>query len=353
MNNLSNKYRLSIYSEISELSKDKVYIVKSSLDDKIYIKKILDPKKYDIYNKLRNISSSNIPKIYEIMKFENKLIVIEEYINGCSLNEILVEFKTLPESKVIKYALDLSDILYTLHSCDPPIIHRDIKPSNLMINNDGFLKLIDFDISRTHKTSESSDTNILGTYGYAAPEQFGFNQSDARTDIYSLGVTMNMLLVGKLPVNGIYEGNLSSVISKCIQLDPEQRFQNVNELKLTILKKSNEFKNKGKMSRYYTKFKMPGFRSRKLLFKIISSIWYVFLTLALFGFFTEDPSFQNRVLDVIMVGFLFTLTLFYGNFNNVKSKLPLVKSRRLFVKFIGYVFYTLLLLIISMIFMPE
>ena len=93
------------------------------------------------------------------------------------------------------------------------------------------MKLIDFDASRFFKKGQSKDTVIIGTAGYAAPEQLGFAQSDERTDIFALGVLMNVMLTGEHPTNKLYKGKLRKVIEKCIQLDPQKRYKNVEELK--------------------------------------------------------------------------------------------------------------------------
>lgn len=346
---LTGKYRLSIYSEIVELSKGKIYIVKSSLDDRIYIKKVLDHENYSIYKKIQTLSIVNIPKIYELISLDDKLVVIEEYINGSSLKEILNKSKIISEDKVIKYTLELINIIDKFHSCDSPIIHKDINPSNIMINNDGILKLIDFDISRVHRNDKNTDTHILGTYGYAAPEQFGFNQTDARTDIFSLGVTMNMMLVGKLPNEELYKGQLSKIIFKCIELDPDKRFQNVNELRgklLKINKKYNKIKDNELSFTSSVACKLPGFRSGNLLFKIIAFLWYFILIMIFLGLCYEEYMSEDRITDIIMSLFLFFITLFYGNFNNIKSKLPVLRSKNIFIKILGYIMYTFLLLIV-------
>ena len=107
MGSFTEKYRLSIYTEVVEISKDKVYIVKSSLDDKIYIKKVLAIENYEVYKKIKDLKIKDIPKIYEIIKLDSSLVIIEEYINGSSLKEILDESKTLSEGEVIKYIIDL------------------------------------------------------------------------------------------------------------------------------------------------------------------------------------------------------------------------------------------------------
>ena len=113
-------------------------------------------------------------------------------------------------------------------------VHRDIKPENIMITNNGTVKLIDFNASRIYDKNKSSDTISLGTIGYASPEQLGINQSDARTDIYALGVLMNVMLTGKPPEIKLYNGKLKKVIVKCTQTIPDNRYKNVKELKRNL-----------------------------------------------------------------------------------------------------------------------
>ena len=352
MDHLSVDYRLSLYSELVELSQNKIYIVQNSLDGKIYIKKILYPENYEIYTKLQKLSSPNVPDIYEVIQSDNKLVIIEEYINGDSLEEKLMEYKNLPENVVIEYAIELCNVLDILHSCIPPIIHRDIKPANIIISNDNILKLIDFDVSRIHKESRSTDTEILGTYGYAAPEQFGFSQSDPRTDIYSFGITINMLLTGKFPIDELYKGNLSDIISKCTKLDPDIRFQNVKELKLALLDKSSTHKDNSKLSTN-TSHKLPGFKSDKKPLKILGFIWYGFLLLAGLGFFTEDLTTESRTSDMTFAAFFFAVTLLFGNYKNLKTRFPLLSSKRFIIRLIGYGLYLLLILFILGILFPD
>lgn len=352
MNHLSMDYRLSLYTELVELLENKIYIVQSSLDNKLYIKKILYPENYDVFIKLKDISSPYIPKIYEILSFEYSLIIIEEYINGSTLDEILTKQKALSENSVIEYTIELCNVLDVLHNCEPPIIHRDIKPSNIIINNANSLKLIDFDVSRTHKDNISTDTEVLGTHGYAAPEQFGFSQTDARTDIYSLGITMNVMLTGEFPITKLYKGNLSNIITKCTKFDPDKRFQNVKELKQAILKKSITHKSKSS-TLTYTSNRLPGFRSGKISFGILGFFWYGFLVLTSFGFFTDDLTPKSRAEDIIITSFLFIITLLFGNYKNLKARLPLLSSKRLIVQLIGYGIYLFLMLFIVGILLPS
>lgn len=342
MNNFTVDYRLSLYTELTELSQDKIYIVQSSLDDRIYLKKILSLENYDVYSSLKNINSPNFPKIHEIIKLDDKLVVIEEYISGSNLQEILENRKTLSEDTVRKYGIELCNILNTLHSQNPPIIHRDIKPSNIMIADNRTLKLIDFDVSRTHKTSQTADTKILGTYGYAAPEQFGFSQSDARTDIYSLGVTMNTLLTGYNAKGNLYKGKLSKIITKCTKMDPDKRYKDVMELKAALTGKPK-----------VRNSKLPGFKSGNLIFKILGFLWYGFLVLAAFGSLTEETTIESRITDVLIVLFLFSATLLLGNYRDIKTRLPLLSSSNFLIRIIGHALYLLLLFLIFAFMLPS
>lgn len=350
MEKIKEEYKNSIYSEVGELSKGKIYIVKSDLDDKIYIKKILSSENREIYLKIQSLDIPNIPKIYEIIDLDNKLVIIEEYINGISLKEMLDKSKTVPEKKVIKYTLELIKILEGLYSECPKIIHRDIKPSNIMINNDGIIKLIDFDISRIYKKDKSTDTNILGTYGYAAPEQFGYNQSDTRTDIYSIGATMNILLTGKLPREEVYKGSLSKIIKKCLELDPNKRFQNSNELKKELLKKYRKYNIGEKRVR---SLQLPGFRSSRRIFKIIGFVWYLLLVMLVMGLFENEPISEDRILSILLALFLLSLTLLYGNYRDIQYSLPVINSENTLIKTLGYVLYTMILFIVYSVVLPS
>ena len=177
-----------------------------------------------LYETLKAISSPHIPAVYRLIAQEEKLLVIEEYIEGRTLAEII----QASPSQRIDEAL-AADILRQLCECLTPlhqkgVIHRDVKPSNLIMTKDGVLKLIDFGIARTEKQDTDADTEYLGTRGYAPPEQYGFGQTDARSDIYALGVTMQRALGAN------YNGYLKDVLSRCTALDPASRYPSAEAL---------------------------------------------------------------------------------------------------------------------------
>ena len=105
-----------------------------------------------------------------------------------------------------------------------------------MIRTDSKVILIDFDAARIYKPYRSEDTKFVGTVGYAAPEQFGMTQSDPRTDIFALGILLNIMLTGEHPSKVLYQGRLRKVIEKCIQVNPQKRYQTVLELKQSLIK---------------------------------------------------------------------------------------------------------------------
>ena len=231
---LEEEYELSCYKELTELCAGKEsYIVKNINDGKIYVK-----KKVKLYNKelllrLKELDIKDVPKIYLCVEDGEKLTVIEEYIHGETLYEYQKKNGLFKEREAAEIICRLCDILSQLHSFNPPIIHRDIKPMNVMISNDGVVKLIDFDAARENIEGEVEDTYLMGTKEFAAPEQYGFGQSDARTDIYALGIMLNVMLTGEVPKNRVYGNDskaLTKVIKKCIMLAPDKRYRNVKEL---------------------------------------------------------------------------------------------------------------------------
>ena len=185
----------------------------------------------EVYKFLNNISFPNLPTIYEVLKTDDKVLVLEEYINGITVADVLLD--GLYDEKGVKHIIkEVCNALSVIHYYG--IVHRDIKPENIMITNDGKVKLIDFDASRFFKNGQSKDTEIIGTTGYAAPEQFGLAQSDERTDIFAVGVLMNVMLTGEHPSKKLYKGGLTKIIEKCIQLDPQKRYRNTEDLKKSL-----------------------------------------------------------------------------------------------------------------------
>lgn len=149
--------------------------------------------------------------------------VLEEYIQGDSL-AYLLEGALFSPAEARKITMQLCNALWVLHQLGA--VHRDIKPENVIIRGSEAI-LIDFDASRIFKSDTNQDTQILGTTGYAAPEQYGIAQTDERADIYSLGVLLNIMLTGKHPSKGLASGRLGRIVQKCTMVNPEKRYKSV------------------------------------------------------------------------------------------------------------------------------
>ncbi len=180
-----------------------------------------------IYNILKSISHPNLPKVYSVEIKGTHCEVIEEYINGTTVADILTS-GLYTEDGVRSIVVNVCQALNTLHSLN--IIHRDIKPENIMIDSNGDVKLIDFDAARIFKSYQPQDTAFIGTAGFAAPEQYGINQTDCRSDIFALGILMNVMLTGEHPSKRLYGGKMKKIIETCINIDPNKRYSNVREL---------------------------------------------------------------------------------------------------------------------------
>lgn len=195
-------------------------------------------------NILKRLHHPKLPQIMDIFEDEECVYIVEEYVEGVTLEEWLKQHGRVEELQGLQWFRELASVLQYLHEQQPnPIIYRDMKPSNIMLQTDGSLKLIDFGIAREYKRGSRGDTAYIGTREYAAPEQLGGTaQTDARTDIYSLGVTMYHLLTGKAPyeppygfvpvrqlVPGLSRG-IEKILANCIQPDPKDRYQTAAKL---------------------------------------------------------------------------------------------------------------------------
>lgn len=192
---LVEEYRLSEYQDLGMLTdKEQVHIVRNRVNGQIAVRKVVSSDRLRIYAFLQKNQNPFLPVIYECIQQKDELIVIEEYLTGKNLGE-WVKDHSFSENEVVRIGIDLCNAMKPLHHANPPIICRDLKPENVIITLDGRLKVVDFDIARTYQMGQRKDTVMMGTQGYAAPEQFGFGQTDARTDIYGIGALLNYLLV--------------------------------------------------------------------------------------------------------------------------------------------------------------
>ena len=235
--NTSDSLALSCYQQVAVLDKEHdVTLVQHSTTGSIYVRKRLSVYNIDVYRYLLDHHIRGIPAIEEIASQDGDLIVIEEYISGRTLQAVLDNGNLFPAADAVRIVSQLCLILREMHLAEPPIIHRDIKPSNIIITPDGSIRLLDMNAARFSAAGKAEDTSLLGTYGYAAPEQFGFGSSNAQTDLYSVGVLLCEMITGHLPKEGLPEGKVGEIIRKCTRIDPEDRYASVDDL-LEVLHK--------------------------------------------------------------------------------------------------------------------
>ncbi len=201
---------------------------------------------------LGRLSHPNLPHIYDAFNERGRSYLVMDFIDGKTLLQLLKEsgFRPLPVAQVLGYALQLCDVLAYLHQQHPPIIFRDLKPTNVMVTANGHVFLIDFGIARIFKEGQEQDTALLGSPGYAAPEQHGSAQTNPRSDLYSLGATLHCCLTGRDPYNAddrftfppVRQYNpqvpveLDQLIQRLLALDERQRPASAVEVQQALLK---------------------------------------------------------------------------------------------------------------------
>ena len=184
------------------------------------------PRSLPIYELLCRIRADGLPEIYDTRNCADGQLVLEEYIDGLTAAQVMEtgRYTYAGAKRVIRSLCGAVDILHR-----NGFVHRDIKPENILISATGRVTLIDFNAVR-RILPEGRDTEILGTVGYASPEQLGIRQSDTRTDIYAIGILLNVLLTGKHPSEQTAGGRAGRIVRRCTRIHPDDRFQTVRQL---------------------------------------------------------------------------------------------------------------------------
>ena len=215
------KERYRILSPLSESFKGALFLAENNQTHQKVVCRVLYHTTAEHYRILQSISSPNIPHIFEMIQEQEDTIIVEEYIPGETLEQYLKRGGTFSPSDTVGILLQLCRALEVIHSYG--VIHRDIKPANILLSN-GRVVLVDFDAARQYQYSQQKDTVYMGTEGYAAPEQYGFAQTDSRSDIYSLGVVLKELC-GEDP-----HYPLAPIIQRCTAFDPSNRYTSVQQI---------------------------------------------------------------------------------------------------------------------------
>ena len=202
---------------------------------------------------LAALSHPNLPRVIDHFEQDGKAYLVMEFVPGETLiSYVQREGLPQPMPRVLSWVRQLCDVLTYLHTSNPPIIFRDLKPANIMLTPQEQLKLIDFGIARLFKPGKEKDTQAFGTAGYSAPEQYGRGQTDARSDVYSLGVLVHQLLTGYDPTQTPFRlppanqlqtsvsREVSDVLSQAIDNDPAQRFTTIREFREALFRATEE-----------------------------------------------------------------------------------------------------------------
>lgn len=349
-----NDYILSFYEPLSEFSgKENVQLVKNTATGQLYVKKTMSVYDCAVFEFIRRTSPPNVPKIVELLREGDELIVIEEYYSGRSLREILDERGVLPVSEVIPIIQTLVDILIPFHSADPPIVHRDIKPENLLLSSDGVIKLVDFNAAKIATPEKNRDTELFGTVGYAAPEQYGFAASSPATDIYAIGMLIRELTTGAFDPKAVPEP-LSKIADRCTRFDPSDRYRTVLELKADLAALNTKRNRPARINgawpaadnKGWRSFLPPGFRTGvwwKMLLAVIGYGAILLLTYA--GGYTMT-TLSGRLVEYVFVFVPSIGSVFlWFNYRGIWQKLPLLKSDKPGLRILGLILYPVLLLI--------
>ena len=315
-----------------------IYLVKNIQDNLLYVKKVLNIYDKDVYEWLYKHHINGIPTIKEIYEKDNNLTIIEEYIPGKTLETILEE-STLNEKEVRQIIINLCKILKEITD-KIALVHRDIKPSNIIIKDNNELYLIDFNTAKISNNTKTRDTILLGTEGYAAPEQYGFASSNIQTDIYAIGVLMKEMISGNIDLNENYNSKLKPIIQKCTMMDPKKRYLNYDEL-------INQLRHNFYLSRQYLPI---GFRSGNPLYMLLSGFLYLFIIFLSKGVIFEGISGINLTMDRICFGLsLIFITFFSGNYLNCQEKIKLNKIKNPFIKILIIILIDVLIFILMLI----
>lgn len=317
---LSEDYIHAAYEELTALdSKDgrKVTLVKHRGSGRIAVKKVIPAENLGIFEKLRELHHPNLVQILEIYPQGEQAVIIEEFISGETLEAKLEQEGVLPKEQAVEYTSQILEALKIVHQHH--IIHRDITPGNVLISLDGVVKLTDFDIARTRKEKKSRDTTILGTVGYAPPEQYGFYQTDVTADFYSVGVLLNVMLTGRIPGEGITEHkHLGKIIRKCTQIDPAKRYSSAESIQRELQQEYADKREKKKIEK--DKSVIPGFRNGIRWRKYVAIAGYVmmfFMTALSVEEVAEDPYavFLETIAVFLYIWLVFLIASNFGRWD--------------------------------------
>ena len=382
--NLSQRLSKSFYQVVAAINEPhNVYLVQHRDSGRFYVKKVLDVYSADVYKDLKAHPIPGIPRIIDSWEEDGRLVIIEEFISGVTLRDLIERTSSLTISqggyeqapgeysaaahadstrneyitavapagmdpcelltveRIGHYMAGLCEILERLHSHNPPLIHRDLKPSNIIITSCGNAMLLDFNAARFYsgEPGRESDTRLLGTKGYAAPEQYGFGESSPQTDIYSVGrilqecvdalpegdISSEETAVRKRPVSAKVTGPhvFDTVIRKCTQISPSKRYSSAAALKSALLGCIGESIRPDITGPVINPYLPPGFRTLNPWKMLIASVVYFLVFDLSLTLKDQTASMQVLWMERILVLFLGLMNIALGsNYLGIQRFMP-------------------------------
>ena len=365
--NLSQRLSNSFYQVVAAINEPhKVYLVQRRDSGRFYVKKILDVYSADVYKDLQAHPIPGIPRIMDSWEEDGRLVIIEEFISGVTLRD-LIESTSSPAAntdlreiltveRIGHYMAGLCEILERLHSHNPPLIHRDLKPSNIIITSCGNVMLLDFNAARFYsgEPGRESDTRLLGTKGYAAPEQYGFGESSPQTDIYSIGRILQEC-VDALPEVDISSGEpavikrsvsakvtdprvFDPVIRKCTQISPSKRYSSAAALKNALLSCIGESIRPDITGHVINPYLPPGFRTLNPWKMLIASVVYFLVFDLSLTLQDQTSTMQALWMERLLVLFLGLMNIALGsNYLGIQRYMPFHDSSSRTLQIIGVI----------------
>ena len=262
----------ALYETMSE-EKDGKSLVKDNSSGNLYFRKRLSVFNLQVFEYLKDHRSRHIPRIIQFWQDGEQLVVIEELIQGRTLDEVLSAGdadEQLSFEERVRILTEICDGLQFLHDANPPIIHRDLKASNIMVTEDGSVKIIDYDAAKIYVEGQEKDTVLIGTQGLAAPEQYGFAQSNVRTDLYALGKLVERML----PENE----DARRIAERATEMDPKKRYASARQMKEQIRRIREKVPSLDKKLEH-----LPGYDSQNRAHRLWARVFLVLVTLAVIG----------------------------------------------------------------------
>lgn len=335
-----DKCTLSFYRDLEPMGKsDKVVLVRHIESGQIFVKKRLSAYSREMYRFLQGKDFAGVPHVCECLDDEDCIVVIEEYVPGQTLRKYMDEKGPLSEPRAKQLIEALCDILVRLHGAEKPVVCRDLKPENVILTKDDKLVIVDFDAAK-FVSQEKVDTVLLGTPGYAAPEQFGFAASDERTDVYAVGVLLNEMLTGALPQEKTAEGACGRVVRRSTSLDPKERHKNITEFLMDL---NGRLKDVAAIDQSGRRFLLPGFRTKtwwKMILAIIGYSSAIFMMIMFFigvGNEEEKSVAYNIALGILWILLFCWNVAYISDWLGIRRKMPAQRIKSRGLRFLGHV----------------